>query len=64
VWVATAVKEAVIITTAVDGNRSRVSFETSFDSKQPKLDSMEPKQTDGQPKQFDMKHILVFFQEI
>jgi hypothetical protein len=38
-----------------------VSFETSFDSKQPKL---EPKQTKDKPKQFDREHILQFFTEI
>ncbi len=57
---------------------SRVSFETSFDSKQPKLEpklvsalsetesfsiSIEPKQTEEQPKQFNRKLILVFFSE-
>jgi hypothetical protein len=57
---------------------SRVSFETSFDSKQPKLEqklvsalsetesfsvSIEPKQTEEQLKQFDRKLILLFFSE-
>ena len=55
----------------------RVSFETSFDSKQPKLVSalsetkrlfrlfrFEQKQTKEQPKQCDREHILAFFQKI
>jgi hypothetical protein len=58
---------------------SRVSFETSFDLKQPKLEpllvsalsetesfgvSIEPKQTEEQQKQFDIELILVFFPKI
>jgi hypothetical protein len=56
-----------------------VSFETSFDLKQPKLEpklvlalsetksfgvSIEPKQTEEQQKQFDRELILIFFQKI
>ncbi len=38
--------------------RSRVSFETSYDSKQPKL---EPKQTEDQQKQFDRDSVIRYF---
>ncbi len=55
----------------------RVSFETSFYLKQPKMEPklvlaisesfnvlIEPKQTEDQQKQFDRDHILVFLKEI